>query len=109
MMYGGWKRSVSETLFYARVVFPLTGDGELTFSCCSLLSMNFLASLYLHGNAFTGKIPNGLFELSTLIDLRLSDNRLTGGVSAGFDELTRLGKCLWRAILPLAVAIATVL
>ncbi len=53
---------------------------------------SILATLYLQGNAFVGSIPDGLSRLTTLLDLRLSDNRLIGEISEDLIELYRLGK-----------------
>lgn len=50
------------------------------------------ATLYLHGNSFAGSIPDGLMRLTSLVDLRLSDNRLTGEISGDMIDLYRLGK-----------------
>ena len=50
------------------------------------------ATLYLHGNSLDGTIPEGITHIKTLVDLRLSDNRLTGSLPGGLVDMSKLGK-----------------
>ncbi|BAT85932.1 hypothetical protein LR48_Vigan03g249000 [Vigna angularis] len=50
-------------------------------------SMVSLTSLWLHGNAFTGTIPDNIGDLSSLRDLNLNENNLVGLVPQGLGDL----------------------
>ncbi|BBN04902.1 hypothetical protein MPTK1_3g08670 [Marchantia polymorpha subsp. ruderalis] len=49
--------------------------------------MKFLKVLWLHVNAFTGPIPAGLGDATSLEDLRLNDNKLVGTIPQSFARL----------------------
>lgn len=50
-------------------------------------SMVSLTSLWLHGNSFTGTIPDNIGDLSSLRDLNLNGNNLVGLVPQGLGDL----------------------
>ncbi|KAL5135540.1 Receptor protein kinase TMK1 [Glycine soja] len=54
-------------------------------------SMVSLTSLWLHGNAFTGTIPENIGALSSLKELNLNGNNLVGLVPRGLGDM-KLGK-----------------
>ncbi|XP_019199317.1 PREDICTED: receptor protein kinase TMK1-like [Ipomoea nil] len=50
-------------------------------------SMVGLTSLWLHGNAFTGQIPDNIGDLTSLKDLNLNGNELVGLIPKGLANL----------------------
>ncbi|XP_014495842.1 receptor protein kinase TMK1 [Vigna radiata var. radiata] len=59
----------------------LTGRIDVVASMVSLMS------LWLHGNAFTGTIPDNIGDLSSLRDLNVNGNNLVGLVPQGLGDL----------------------
>ncbi|KAK4767444.1 hypothetical protein SAY86_015194 [Trapa natans] len=49
-----------------------------------------LRNVYLQGNRFSDEIPESLFTIHSLVRLSLASNNLTGAISKGFNNLTRL-------------------
>ncbi|KAK7337314.1 hypothetical protein VNO77_17880 [Canavalia gladiata] len=50
-------------------------------------TMVSLTSLWLHGNAFTGSIPDNIGDLASLKDLDLNGNRLVGLIPAALGDM----------------------
>ncbi|XP_030506178.2 receptor-like kinase TMK3 [Cannabis sativa] len=68
-------------------------DGEgMTGSINVIGSMTLLTQVWLHGNQFTGIIPENIGDLSSLRDLNLNGNRLVGIIPQSLTkmELNRL-------------------
>ncbi|KAF5734578.1 inactive receptor kinase [Tripterygium wilfordii] len=63
----------------------LTGQLPSDLALCS-----GLRNLYLHGNLFSGGIPEFLFGMKDLVRVNLASNNFTGEISKGFDKLPRL-------------------
>ncbi|KZV15917.1 hypothetical protein F511_29089 [Dorcoceras hygrometricum] len=61
--------------------------GGMTGSIDVVSSMVSLTSLWLHGNQFSGKIPENIGDLVSLQDLNLNSNDLVGLVPAGLANM----------------------
>jgi hypothetical protein len=49
-------------------------------------------TMYMDHNKFAGSIPDSLYELTALVDLRIGFNELTGTLSRNLGQLSKLGK-----------------
>lgn len=67
-----------------------SGDITELFDNLTQCSSRKLAELYLGGNNITGKLPQWMGILSSLVTLDLSGNHLTGHVPSGIATLTNL-------------------
>lgn len=52
--------------------------GGMTGPIDVIASMTFLTQLWLHGNQFTGTIPENIGDLTSLVELNLNSNQLVG-------------------------------
>ncbi|CAB9522821.1 receptor-like protein kinase precursor [Seminavis robusta] len=65
-------------------------DSHQTGTIPDLSSMTDLEWLWLQNNAYTGSLPSGLSQMTSLLDLRLSFNQLTGQLFPTLTPLSRL-------------------
>ncbi|KAG6522669.1 hypothetical protein ZIOFF_019816 [Zingiber officinale] len=65
-------------------------EGGLTGSFEVFTSMTMLKDVWLHGNRFTGRIPNSISSLTSLTRLWLNDNQLVGLVPVKLTSLLKL-------------------
>nr|GMD64677.1 receptor-like kinase TMK3 [Ipomoea batatas] len=61
--------------------------GSMTGPIDVIGSMVGLTSVWLHGNAFTGQIPDNIGDLTSLKDLNLNGNELVGLIPKGLADL----------------------
>lgn len=61
--------------------------GGMTGPIDVIASMTSLTQLWLHGNQFTGTIPQGIGNLTSLKDLNLNGNQLVGLIPEGLASL----------------------
>jgi hypothetical protein len=54
------------------------------------------AYLYLHKNQLTGKIPRFFASNKSIKEMKLQENRFTGGISRNFGGMSNLGRSLMR-------------
>ncbi|GMN65760.1 hypothetical protein TIFTF001_034834 [Ficus carica] len=83
--------SLAESLL--QILWLNDQDGEgMSGSIDVITSMTLLTQVWLHGNRFTGKIPDNIGELLSLKELNLNGNRLVGTIpqSLAGMELERL-------------------
>ncbi|KAJ7981230.1 Receptor protein kinase [Quillaja saponaria] len=62
------------------------GDG-MTGPIDVIASMTFLTQLWLHGNQFTGAIPESIGDMTSLKELNLNSNQLVGMIPEGLANL----------------------
>ncbi|KDP23101.1 hypothetical protein JCGZ_00527 [Jatropha curcas] len=62
-------------------------EGGLSGSINVIANMTSLKQLWLHGNSFTGTIPENIGDLSSLKDLNLNDNKLVGLIPQGLADI----------------------
>ncbi|KAG6729800.1 hypothetical protein I3842_01G050300 [Carya illinoinensis] len=83
--------------FYGQIPCDLSAIGTLDLShnlfigslpVC--LNLPKLEHLYLQGNKFTGSIPKGLFNFSSLLTLDMRDNSFSGSISIEIKQLQDL-------------------
>jgi hypothetical protein len=63
------------------------------FDVADIVSLLFPPeTLYMDHNKFAGSIPDSLYELTELVDLRIGFNEITGTISRNLGQLSKLGK-----------------
>ena len=65
----------------------------------SLFDCLYIEKLYLSGNQLTGLIPNGLWRMTTLVELSLGSNtNMTGQIGTSIGNMVNLGKSTGRIV-----------
>lgn len=83
---GGIPASFSGMILQMLWLNNQVGDG-LSGSIDVVTSMTSLSSLWLHGNHFTGPIPENIGNLSLLQDLNLNGNEFVGLIPKGLSDM----------------------
>lgn len=83
---GGIPSSFSDSMLQVLWLNDQDGDG-MTGSIDVIGSMVGLTTVWLHGNQFSGSIPDDIGRLSSLRDLNLNRNRLVGLIPASLANM----------------------
>ncbi|MQL75175.1 hypothetical protein Taro_007541 [Colocasia esculenta] len=85
----GSSNSIRELYFNNQLLNATSAPGKLSGTLVVLGSMTQLEVAWVHGNNFTGPIPD-LSKCTSLSDLQLRDNQLTGVVPQSLSKLPKL-------------------